>query len=79
MLVLTRKTGQSLIIGDGVEITIVEIKGDQVRIAINAPKEVPVHRKEIYELIIAENREAAQIPANLDLEKILGLKGNIEK
>lgn len=73
MLVLTRKTGQSLIIADGIEITIVEIKGEQVKLAINAPKEVPVHRKEIYELIKEENREAAQLPENLDLDKILGL------
>lgn len=58
MLALTRKTGQSIIIGDQIEITVVEVKGDQVRIGIKAPKEVSILRKEIYEEIQAENRAA---------------------
>lgn len=58
MLALTRKTGQSIIIGDQIEITVVEVKGDQVRLGIKAPKEVSILRKEIYEEIQAENRAA---------------------
>jgi carbon storage regulator len=51
MLVLTRRSGESLMIGDNVTVTVVEIKGGQVRIAIDAPREVPVHREEIYDQI----------------------------
>jgi len=60
MLVLSRKKGQSIIIGDNIEITVVEIKGDMVRIGINAPREVTVHRQEVFEQIAAENQEAMQ-------------------
>ena len=58
MLVLTRKKGQSLMIGNDIEISLVDIQGDQVRIGINAPKSVPIHRKEIFEEIRDENRLA---------------------
>lgn len=51
MLVLTRKVHQSIMIGDDVEIVVTAIKGEQVRLGITAPREIPVHRKEIYELI----------------------------
>ena len=51
MLVLTRKAGESIIIGDGIEITVIETKGDQIKLGIKAPKEVDIHRKEIYESI----------------------------
>ena len=51
MLVLSRKVNESIIVGDNVEITIVRIRGDKIRLGIKAPKEIPVHRKEIYELI----------------------------
>ncbi len=61
MLVLTRKKGQSLMIGQNVEITIVDIQGDQVRLGINAPKSVMIHRKEVYEEIMHENREASSV------------------
>lgn len=54
MLVLTRKPNQSIIIGDHIELTVIEIRGDQVRIGIDAPKDVTVHRKEIYEQIKAQ-------------------------
>jgi len=79
MLALTRKVGQSIVIGEGIEITVVEVKGDQVKIAINAPKEIPVHRKEIYELIQAENREAACLPEGIKVEELLGLWQDKEK
>lgn len=60
MLVLSRKKGQSIIIGDNIEITVVEIKGDMVRIGINAPREVAIHRQEVFDQIAAENQQAMQ-------------------
>lgn len=61
MLVLTRKVQQSIVIGDNVEIVILEVRGEQVRLGIRAPKDVTVHRKEIYEQIQEENRGAADV------------------
>lgn len=58
MLVLTRKKGQALMIGHDIELSIIDIQGDQVRIGITAPKNVPIHRKEIYEEIRKENLSA---------------------
>ena len=59
MLVLSRQRDETIMIGDDVEITIVEIRGDKVRIGITAPTHIPVHRKEVYEAIQRENRAAA--------------------
>ena len=59
MLVLARKVGQSIIIGDNIELLIIEVRGDQVRLGINAPKTVPVYRKELLEQIKEENIKAA--------------------
>ncbi|GAB4274129.1 MAG: hypothetical protein Kow0029_14300 [Candidatus Rifleibacteriota bacterium] len=61
MLVLTRKINEKIIIGDDVEIVLVDIGKDQVKIGINAPRSVKVHRWEVYEEIQKENREAAKI------------------
>ena len=58
MLALARKVNQSIMIGDDVEITLLEIKGDQVKIGISAPKSIPVYRKEIYLQIQEENKQA---------------------
>lgn len=60
MLVLSRKPGEALRVGDDVEITIVEVKGDMVRIGIEAPRDVQVWRKELWEAIVAENKRAAE-------------------
>jgi len=77
MLVLTRQKNQSIIIGNDVEITIVDVRGDKVRIGIKAPTSVPVHRKEVYEAIVAANIEAAS--AGLEeaarIDKLLSSKG----
>lgn len=60
MLVLTRKVHQSIMIGDEIEVVVLEVRGEQVRLGIRAPKTVPVHRKEIYEQIKAENVRASE-------------------
>ncbi|GAB4221473.1 MAG: carbon storage regulator CsrA [Spirochaetota bacterium] len=60
MLVLARKVNESIMIGDDIEIVIIDIKGDQVKLGIKAPKSVAVHRKEIYEEIQKENIAAMQ-------------------
>ena len=69
MLVLTRKLGESIAIGDDIKVTIIEIKGKQVRIGIEAPQQTAVHREEIYQRIQEENRMAALI-SPVHLEKI---------
>lgn len=60
MLVLTRKAGESIVIGSQISITVLEIQGRQIRLGIDAPGEIPVHRGEIYERIKEENQEAAK-------------------
>lgn len=60
MLVLTRKPNESIMIGDDVEVSVVEVKGDQVKLGITAPKSIKVHRKEIFLAIQSENIDASR-------------------
>jgi carbon storage regulator len=60
MLVLSRHRDESIMIGDDVVVTIVDIRGDKVRLGIEAPKSIPVHRQEVYEAIQRENQQAAK-------------------
>lgn len=72
MLALTRKKGEALVINNNIEITVLEIRGDQIKIGIQAPKDVPVYRKEVYLQIQKENEEASSV-TNLDaLKDIFG-------
>lgn len=59
MLVLTRKRDESIMIGDDIKIIVVDVRGDQVKLGIDAPRHIPVHREEIYKEIQEENRRAA--------------------
>lgn len=71
MLVLTRKLGEAIKIGDKIKVVVVSIDGGSVKIGIEAPGEIPVHRQEVYEKIAAENKSAS---ARLDKEKAKALK-----
>jgi len=65
MLVLARKAGEAVQIGDGITIYVVEIRGRQVRLGIEAPAHLPVHRSEVYDRIRDENLQAAEAPGDL--------------
>ena len=69
MLILTRKQGESVAIGDDIQVTVVEIQGKQVKLGVKAPREIAVHRQEIYEKIQEENIRAAQI-SQADLDRL---------
>lgn len=72
MLALSRKVNESLIIGNDIEVTILEIKGDQVKVGISAPKSVPIYRKEIYLQIQESNKEAVTSESTMEgLKKLL--------
>lgn len=73
MLILARKLNESIMIGDDVEIVLVEIKGDQVKLGIRAPRNVAVHRTEIYKEIRDQNTRAAETPAPESLDSLASL------
>ena len=66
MLVLTRRTGESIRIGDDISIRVLEIQRGQVRVAIDAPRRIPVHREEVYQAVQEENRKAAGVAHDLN-------------
>jgi len=72
MLALSRKKGEALIINNNIEITVLEIKGEQVKLGIAAPREVPVYRKEVYIQIQEANKEAMNTDALENLKNFLG-------
>ena len=72
MLALARKSNESIMLGNDIEITVLEIKGDQVKLGIKAPKSVPIYRKEIYLQIQEENRQADR---EVDVEAFKNLFG----
>ncbi len=71
MLALSRKKGDSLIINNNIEITVLEVKGEQVKLGITAPKQVPVYRKEVYTQIQEANKEAMAAATPEDLKGLL--------
>ena len=73
MLALTRKKGESIIINDNIEVIVLGVQGEQVKLGIVAPKSIPVHRKEIYEQIQSENLEATQ---NLNVNGVKNLESS---
>lgn len=72
MLALSRKKGESLIINNNIEIVVLESHGDQVKLGIQAPKDVPVYRKEVYLQIQKENKDATEISKLSEVKKLLG-------
>ncbi len=60
MLVFTRKVGESLVISDNIQVTVLSVNRDQIRIGISAPREIPVHRKEVYDAIVSQNQRASK-------------------
>lgn len=72
MLALTRKKGEALVINNNIEITVLEIRGDQIKIGISAPKDVPIYRKEVYLQIQQENEAAISVDGLDALNNLLG-------
>ena len=72
MLALSRKKDESLVIDNCIEVTILDIRGDQVKVGINAPKEIPIYRKEVYLQIQQENAEATNLGGIEELQRLLG-------
>ncbi len=78
MLILTRKLGECIRIGDDINITLLEIKGSQVKLGIEAPRNISIHRQEIYEKIRLENLESSDVNAS-DLSRAASLFKNVSK
>ena len=73
MLILTRRVGETIIIGEEVRVTLLGVVGRQIKIGIDAPPQVVVHREEVYERIVEQNRLAVQRAGEVNLEKTLAL------
>lgn len=73
MLLLTRKAGQKIIIGDDIEITVLEVRGRHVKLGINAPKDISVHREEIYEKIKSEMENGNENDATKPRARLVGV------
>ena len=71
MLALSRKKGESLVVNNNIEVTVLEIRGDQVKIGITAPKEVPIYRKEVYTQIEEANKAAVQSEGLKNLQQMI--------
>jgi carbon storage regulator len=74
MLVLSRKKGQSIMIGHDIEISIIDVQGEQIRLGINAPRSVTIHRKEVFEEIIQENKQAASTAISPDVIRTMRIE-----
>lgn len=72
MLALTRKKGESLVINNNIEVTVLEIRGDQIKIGIAAPKDVPIYRKEVYLQIQEENQASFNVDSKDALNNLFG-------
>ena len=72
MLALSRKKGEAIVVNNTIEISVLEVKGDQVKIGISAPKEVPIYRKEVYVQIQEANKEAVNVEGMEALKNLLG-------
>ncbi|MBR4530158.1 MAG: carbon storage regulator CsrA [Lachnospiraceae bacterium] len=72
MLALSRKKNEAIVIGNNIEITVLEVRGDQVKLGIAAPKEVPIYRKEVYAQIQKENEQAVEISGLDQFKKMMG-------
>lgn len=72
MLALTRKKGEALVINNNIEVTVLEIRGDQIKIGISAPKDVPIYRKEVYLQIQKENEAAISVDGLEMLKDLMG-------
>jgi carbon storage regulator len=77
MLILSRKTNEKIMIGDDISITVIEIRGDQIRVGVDAPKHVKVYRQEVFDLVKAENQAAAA--AQMEKLPELGINAVREK
>ncbi|MED0670824.1 carbon storage regulator CsrA [Aneurinibacillus aneurinilyticus] len=78
MLVLSRKVGEKIMIGDSIQIKVVSIEGDQIKLGIEAPQSVSIYREEVYETLQQENKLAGQRVSGLNLEQIRKLSLNKE-
>lgn len=71
MLALSRKKNEAIIINNNIEITVLDIRGDQIKLGISAPKEIPIYRKEVYIQIQNENKQATDVSGIEELKKLL--------